>query len=92
MCKHEVTKAPVHVPLREYDAVLAFARGHQGLTYDRFDAAMGIIEKICKSRKQVAPSPSSMVGMPGSYTPYPIEVVVGGATIFVLSVDQFVKL
>ena len=40
MCKHEVTKAQVHVPLREYDAVLAFARGHQGLTYDRFDAAI----------------------------------------------------
>ena len=63
-----------------------------GVEDDRFDVAMGIIEKICKSRKQIAPSPSSMVGMPGSYTPYPIEVVVGGATIFVLTVDQFVKL
>ena len=63
-----------------------------GVEDDRFDTAMGIIEKICKSRKQIAPSPSSMVGMPGSYTPYPIEVVVGGATIFVLTVDQFVKL
>ena len=63
-----------------------------GVEDDRFDTAMGIIEMICKSRKQVAPSPSSMVGMPGSYTPYPIEVVVGGATIFVLTVDQFVKL
>ena len=63
-----------------------------GVEDDRFDTAMGIIEKICQSRKQIAPSPSSMVGVPGSYTPYPIEVVVGGATIFVLSVDQFVKL
>lgn len=53
---------------------------------------MDLIEKVCKSRKQIAPSPASMVGMPGSYTPYPIEVVVGGATIFVLTVDQFVKL
>ncbi|MEG2701399.1 MAG: cyclic-di-AMP receptor [Clostridia bacterium] len=25
-------------------------------------------------------------------TPYPIEVVVGGATVFVLTVDQFMKL
>ena len=33
-----------------------------------------------------------MVGMPGSYAPYPIEVIVGGATVFVLTVDQFVKL
>lgn len=63
-----------------------------GVEDDRFDAAMAIIEKICKSRKQIAASPVSMVGVPGAYTPYPIEVVVGGATIFVLTVDQFVKL
>ena len=63
-----------------------------GVDDERFQTAMDIIEKVCKSRKQIAPSPSSMVGMPGSYTPYPIEVVVGGATIFVLSVDQFIKL
>ena len=63
-----------------------------GVDDDRFQAAMDVIEKVCKSRKQIAPSPASMVGMPGSYTPYPIEVVVGGATIIVLTVDQFIKL
>ena len=63
-----------------------------GVDDSKFDACMAIIEKVCKSRKQIAPSPASMVGVPGSYTPYPIEVVVGGATIFVLSVDQFIKL
>ena len=63
-----------------------------GVDDDRFQAAMDVIETVRKSRKQIAPSPASMVGMPGSYTPYPIEVVVGGATIFVLTVDQFIKL
>ena len=63
-----------------------------GVEDDRFQPAMDFIKKVCKSRKQIAPSPASMVGMPGSYTPYPIEVVVGGATIFVLTVDQFIKL
>ena len=63
-----------------------------GVEDDRFQAAMDLIEKVCKSRKQITPSPSSMVGMPGSYAPYPIEVIVGGATVFVLTVDQFVKL
>ena len=63
-----------------------------GVEDDRFQPAMDIIEKICKSRKQIAPSPSSMVGIPGSYTPYPIEVIVGGATIFVLPVEQFIKM
>ena len=63
-----------------------------GVDEHKFDGAMKIIEKVCKSRKQIAPSPASMVGVPGSFAPAPIEVVVGGATIFVLSVDQFIKL
>lgn len=63
-----------------------------GVEDDRFAAAMETVERVCKSRKQIAASPVSMVGVPGAYTPYPIEVVVGGATIFVLTVDQFVKL
>lgn len=63
-----------------------------GVEDDRFTAAMDVIEKVCKSRKQIAASPVSMVGVPGAYTPYPIEVVVGGATIFVMSVDQFIKI
>ena len=28
----------------------------------------------------------------GVYVPYPVEVMVGGATIFVLNVEQFVKI
>lgn len=63
-----------------------------GVEDERLQDAMGIIEKICKSRKQVAASPASMVGVPGAYTPYPIEVMVGGATVFVMTVDQFVKM
>jgi len=62
-----------------------------GVEDERFDDAMGIIEKVCKSRKQIAASPAAMVGVPGAYTPYPIEVVVGGATVFVMTVDQFAK-
>jgi len=62
-----------------------------GVEDERFKAAMDVIETVCKSRKQIAASPVSMVGVPGAYTPYPIEVVVGGATVFVLTVDQFIK-
>lgn len=63
-----------------------------GVEDDRFQEAMDLIEKVCKSRKQIATSPSPVAGTSGVYAPYPIEVVVGGATIFVLTVDQFVKL
>ena len=62
-----------------------------GVDESKFDGAMKIIEKVCKSRKQIAPSPSPVAGSTGAYVPYPIEVMVGGATVFVLNVEQFLK-
>ena len=63
-----------------------------GVDDDKYDGAMAVIEKVCKSRKQIATSPSPVAGTTGVYVPYPIEVMVGGATIFVLSVDKFIKM
>ncbi len=63
-----------------------------GVDDDKFDGAMAVIEKVCKSRKQMATSPSPVAGTTGVYVPYPIEVMVGGATIFVLNVEQFIKI
>ena len=63
-----------------------------GVDDDKFDKAMKVIERVCKSRKQIAPSPSPVAGSTGAYVPYPIEVMVGGATVFVLNVEQFIKL
>ena len=63
-----------------------------GVEDDKYDAAMAVIEKVCKSRKQVATSPSPMAGGTGVYVPYPIEVMVGGATVFVMNVEKFVKM
>ncbi|MBQ8080689.1 MAG: cyclic-di-AMP receptor [Clostridia bacterium] len=62
-----------------------------GLDDERFDECMKVIERICKSRKQITSAPVTHGGTTGMYAPYPIEVSVGGATVFVLSVDQFVK-
>lgn len=62
-----------------------------GVDDDKFDKAMGIVERVCKSRKQIATSPSPISGTTGVYVPYPVEVMVGGATVFVLNVEQFVK-
>ncbi len=63
-----------------------------GVDETKFKGAMAIIEKVCKSRKQIATSPSPVAGSTGVYVPYPIEVMVGGAIIFVLNVEQFIKL
>ena len=62
-----------------------------GVEDDRLDGCLHIIEKVCKSRRQIASSNIPMSGASTMYAPYPIEVTVGGATIFVMSVDQFVK-
>ena len=63
-----------------------------GIDDNKFDSAMKIIERVCKSRKQIATSPSPISGTTGVYVPYPVEVMVGGATVFVLNVEQFVKI
>ncbi len=65
-----------------------------GVDDEKLQCVMDIIEHVCKSRKQMTTAPSvmgSMGNMPGIAS-YPVEVTVGGATVFVLSVDQFVKL
>ena len=63
-----------------------------GVEDDKMPAAMVIVEKVCKSRKQIATTPSPISGSTGVYMPYPVEVTVGGATIFVLDVEQFTKI
>lgn len=62
-----------------------------GVEKDKLDGAMSIIDKVCRCRKQIATSPSPINGGSGVYVPYPIEVMVGGATVFVMNVDQFSK-
>ncbi|MCI1944887.1 cyclic-di-AMP receptor [Clostridium luticellarii] len=50
------------------------------------------IEEVCKTRKQVITTPSSVASSTGVYMPYPVEVEVGGANIFVVDVDKFVRI
>lgn len=65
-----------------------------GVDDEKLHAVMEIIEHVCKSRKQMTTVPSTMSAMGGVHgaASYPVEVTVGGATVFVMSVDQFVKL
>ncbi|WP_125154555.1 cyclic-di-AMP receptor [Clostridium rectalis] len=63
-----------------------------GVEEDKMDKVINIIEDICKTRKQVVTTPSPVAGTTGVYVPYPIEVEVGGATIFVVDVDKFIKI
>ena len=47
-----------------------------------------VIKSVCKSRKEIV-APTS-VSMAAAIT-WPIEVTVGGATLFVLDIDRFEK-
>jgi len=55
----------------------------------RIDKALGIIKDNCQSRDQLVSPVAPMGGHADSYVPYPIEVQVGGATVFVLPIEGF---
>ena len=65
-----------------------------GVDESRLDETVDVIEEVCKSRKQLTTANTMPAGgvSGGTYAPFPVEVTVGGATLFVLSVDQFLKL
>lgn len=63
-----------------------------GVEKENVEAVIDIIKDICQKRTEVVASPSPLTGSPGIYMQYPIEVEVGGATVFVLDVDQFVRI
>lgn len=62
-----------------------------GVEEERLDEVMAIIEKKSKSRKQVVNSSVPNNGIGGIFMSYPVEVVMGGATVFVLDVERFEK-
>lgn len=62
-----------------------------GVDNDQVDEVIAIIEKNCKTREIT--TSLLTVTMPGdTYIPYPLEVKVGGATVFVLDVEQHIKI
>jgi uncharacterized protein YaaQ len=62
-----------------------------GVEKEKVEILINIIKDMCKSRKEVLPMPASMIGSTGVFATYPMEVNLGGATIFVLDVDRFEK-
>ena len=60
-----------------------------GVKEERVPELIELIEKKCKSRKQITSVNTTHMNVSESYVPYPVEVTVGGATIFVLNVEDF---
>lgn len=62
-----------------------------GIDEARIPEAISIIENNCKSRDMTTSLMS--VTMPGdAYIPYPVELKVGGATVFILDVESFIRI
>jgi uncharacterized protein YaaQ len=63
-----------------------------GVQDDRVDEILALIQSNCQTRTQYI-NPLPPVMEPGEfYMPYPVEVQIGGATVFVLEVEQVVPL
>ena len=60
-----------------------------GVADEKVDEAIGIISENSKKRTRMVPSSASYGA--GMYTAFPVEVTVGGATIFVMNVERFEK-
>ncbi|HBE14205.1 MAG TPA: transcriptional regulator [Clostridiales bacterium] len=58
-----------------------------GVEDDHVDAIIDIIRNSSKRRKQTAPM--NFASGPNTLGSYPLEVTVGGATIFVLNVERY---
>ena len=61
-----------------------------GCEDEKVDKAIELIGSESKRRTEIVPSTASYDI--GRYASFPVEVQVGGATIFVLDVEQFIKL
>ncbi|WP_112179089.1 MULTISPECIES: cyclic-di-AMP receptor [Paraliobacillus] len=60
-----------------------------GCNDDAVDEALEVIKQNSSKREQMVAPISPMGGNADSYIPKPINIEVGGATVFVLPVDSF---
>lgn len=63
-----------------------------GVEEPKVEQVLDIIREICKNREQIITTSTPSTYGAGMYTTYPVKVQVGGATIFVVDVEQFEKI
>ena len=62
-----------------------------GIEESKIEDCLKLIENNCKKRKTTTSFVNSNAQSP-MFQSFPIEIEVGGATVFILDVDQFIKL
>ena len=63
-----------------------------GVDKSELDTALDIVRKNSSSRKAIINTAMTPTGLGNSYLPYPVEVNIGGATVFVIDVDHYERM
>ena len=62
-----------------------------GVEEERVEELIEIFRNCCSRRTQIVPTSPPFIGE-GFLSAAPVEVTIGGATIFILDIDKFIKL
>jgi uncharacterized protein YaaQ len=63
-----------------------------GTDAEHVDDVIEIIRDNCKSRKKTVAPMSPVANSLESYYSFPMEVQIGGATVFIIDVEQYLKI
>ncbi|HHW91705.1 MAG TPA: hypothetical protein GX735_03280 [Firmicutes bacterium] len=63
-----------------------------GIEDNQVDTVMGIIKEICRHRQKTVTPVPPLGGTAESFVPFPVQVTVGGAAVFVIDVEQFIRI
>ena len=63
-----------------------------GTDEEHVDEVLQIIKDNCQARKKTIAPMSPVANSMESYYSFPMEVKIGGATVFIMDVEQFIKM
>jgi uncharacterized protein YaaQ len=62
-----------------------------GTEDDQVEIVLHIIRRTCKAREELVQAVNPVTAAGEAFIPFPTEVMVGGATVFVVDVERFEK-
>lgn len=63
-----------------------------GVDNEKVNHVLAMIEEVCRTREQIVVSTSPATIDTGGFIPFPVEIEVGGAVVFVVDVDKYIKI
>lgn len=63
-----------------------------GVDQERVSEVVAIIKEVCRTRKRLVSPLAAVDQALNTYIPTPVEVEVGGATVFTIKVESFEKI